>query len=55
MNEMKAYIENLLQFTGKKLGTIVYIGAGSGAQVIQLCELKPQSFTAVEALSLIHI
>ncbi len=49
MNEMKAYIENLLQFTGKKLGTIVYIGAGSGAQVIQLCELKPQSFTAVEA------
>lgn len=49
MNEMKAYIESLLQFTGKKLGTIVYIGAGSGAQVTQLCELKPQSFTAVEA------
>ncbi|MCG7647566.1 hypothetical protein MHM87_18505 [Alteromonas sp. Cnat3-28] len=46
---VKFYIQGLMKFTAKQLGSIVYIGAGSGGRAAELCELNPKVLTAVEA------
>ena len=45
---MKKHIESLIESSAKPLGTILYIGAGSGADVSRLISLNPKKLTAIE-------
>ena len=45
---MKDYLEGLMCFCAKKLGKVVYVGAGAGTKVVELCDLKPQELVVIE-------
>ncbi|WP_269520975.1 hypothetical protein [Alteromonas sp. BMJM2] len=46
---MKKYLESLLKRNEKPLGTILYIGAGSGSELAAINSLEPRKLVAVEA------
>jgi len=45
---MKDYLERLMHFCAKKLGKVVYVGAGAGTKVVGLCDLRPRELVAIE-------
>lgn len=46
---MKKYLENLLKQGEKPLGTVLYIGAGTGSELAGISSLEPKKIVAVEA------
>ena len=46
---MNSEITSLLAQTNKSLGTILYIGAGSGDKLKVMCDQQPKKVVAVEA------
>ncbi|WP_375278973.1 hypothetical protein [Alteromonas australica] len=46
---MKKHIERLIATSAKPLGTILYIGAGSGDDVSRLVSLSPKKLTVIES------
>jgi hypothetical protein len=46
---MTSYFSSLIKQSNKQLGTIVYLGAGSGGDIARLNELAPKHILAVEA------
>jgi hypothetical protein len=48
---MKKYLENLLNQNEKQLGTVLYIGAGTGSELDAISSLDPKKIIAVEASS----
>lgn len=46
---MISWLTSALNLAVKPLGTVVYIGAGSGNKLTELCEMTPKSVVAAEA------